>query len=163
MPTPPRSAVIVLGAAVWAGGVASPTLARRAVWGARVFHAWGAQILVGSGGLGKFPPAEGAVIGQICRDQGVPADRIIVENQSHNTEQNIRLSVVALAGRDIDHYILVTDRYHAPRARLIAQRLGLSCHSDCPPMSGTPWRRRLFAYLREAAALTREYLRPNRR
>lgn len=163
MPPIPRSAVIVLGAAVWPNGVPSPTLLRRATWAAKVFHSSGALYLVASGGLGKHPPAEAEVIQNICQEQGIPADRIIVENQSRNTAENIAFSRALLVDQRIDHFILVTDRYHAPRARLIARRLGMSCHSDCPPMSGTQRRRVLTAYIREMAALARHILWPNKR
>ena len=46
-------AIVVLGAAVWKGGKASPTLRRRAVHGAFLLRRNEARFLVGSGGVGR--------------------------------------------------------------------------------------------------------------
>ncbi|NUB44384.1 YdcF family protein [Fertoebacter nigrum] len=115
--------VIVLGAAVWPGGQASPTLRRRAEHGARVFLQSGAALLITTGGTGRHPPAEALVAAAICRRQGVPAAAILCEDQSTTTLDNLRFATPLVPpGARIT---IVTDYYHIPRALLTARMLGL--------------------------------------
>jgi len=144
MMAPPTA--LVLGAAVWAGGVASPTLKRRALHGVQLFH--GGQIghIIGCGGVGKHGPSEAQVIRQICLDNAVPDSCISLEEQSTNTYENIRNAMAMLGDMSV---IIVTDKYHAPRARMTAKHLGLSATSSSPPNG----RGVIKSYLREASAL----------
>ena len=131
--THPLPVALILGAAVWENGP-SPTLRRRAAEGARLWHAGQVGHLVACGGLGRFPPTEAAMIAQLLQDAGVPDTAISLEDRSTNTRQNIGLALPLLTTR---HVVLVTDRWHGPRARLIARRLGLQPVSSAPPLRGT--------------------------
>lgn len=129
----PLPTALILGAAVWRDGP-SPTLRRRAAEGARLWHAGRVGHLVACGGLGRFPPTEAAMIAQLLRDDGVPDRAISLEDLSVNTRENIGLALPLLMTRDV---VIVTDRWHGPRARLIARRLGLRPLSSAPPLRGT--------------------------
>lgn len=152
-------AALVLGAAVWAGGVASPTLRRRAELGARVVLEGRAGVLVACGGLGKHGPSEAEVIGWIAREAGVAEAAIRLEDRSTTTAENIRFALPILRDLGITRVILVTDRYHAPRALLIARRLGLEARAETSGSAGTRPRRILYAWCREAVALARFLVR----
>lgn len=144
--------IIVLGAAVWPGGVASPTLRRRASHAARLAMQTGARVIT-TGGTGKHPPAEAWVAAEICRGLGVPDDRILRESASTSTYENLAFAARLMpAGSPV---IIVTDRYHLPRARLTAWAIGLAASGSCPPEGGgqTLRRRRLWYLAREAIAL----------
>ncbi len=120
---------LVLGAAVWAGGVASPALKRRTMHAVELFHGGKISHIIGCGGIGKHGPSEADVIRQICLQNAVPKNCISREAHSTNTYENIRNSVGLLAGREV---IVVTDKYHAPRAKMTAQYLGLTASCSSP-------------------------------
>ena len=113
---------LVLGAAVWAGGVASPALKRRAMHGVQLFHNGQIGHIIGCGAVGKHGPSEAQVIRQICLDNAVPDSCISLEEQSTNTYENIRNAMALLDSKSV---IIITDKYHAPRARMTAKHLGI--------------------------------------
>jgi len=145
--------LIVLGAAVWAGGVASPSLYRRALHAASLWHAGGVARIVATGGVGRHAPAEAEVAAAVMRAQGVPPEAILCETRSRSTFENIAFARLLLSD-DTARIILVSDRYHLLRARLVARLIGLRVTSDGPPRYGATavWRR-AFLILREALAL----------
>ena len=79
MPTspPPRSrrAALILGCAVWPGGP-SPTLRRRALHAAGLWHRGEVDWLVACGGLGRHPPTEAEAIRDLLLAEGIPAEAI---------------------------------------------------------------------------------------
>lgn len=148
-------AVIVLGAAVWASGP-SPSLLRRARHGAALILAGRADLLIGTGGIGRHPPAEGEAIAEIARAEGVPEERIRAETASRTTWENLHGALPLLPGREV---IVVTDRWHLPRALMIARRMSLSASgAPCPP--GPRPTERLRMTLRELPAYAKDRLRP---
>ena len=142
---------LILGAAVWAQGP-SPTLRRRAGVGAQLFHQSKVTHLIGCGGLGRHPPTEAAAIRDILTEAGVPADRIIDEDRSTSTLENITFALPILTRLGNPGVVIVTDVYHAPRARLIARRLGLSAKSESPPLRGASLPQFVRSALREVPA-----------
>ena len=149
---------LVLGAAVHEGGVPSPTLRRRAQHAAALWHRGEVDIIIGTGGIGQHPPAESAVIAELCRQAGLPEAALRIEGTSRSTRENIVLSLPMLRELQPRAIILVTDDWHAPRARLIARQMGLHVHSNSPRAQSAPWRR-LAAMAREAVAIPAALLR----
>ncbi|SFC97137.1 YdcF family protein [Tropicimonas isoalkanivorans] len=136
----PTTAALVLGAAVLPGARPSIALERRARHGAALWLEGRVQVVIGCGGVGRHPPSEAEMIAQICGAEGVPKDAILNESRSTNTLQNIAFALPLIAQAGIDEVVLVTDGYHAPRARLIARRLGLSTRSASPTVNDARWR-----------------------
>jgi uncharacterized SAM-binding protein YcdF (DUF218 family) len=156
-----KPTAIILGAAVWPGGVPSPTLKLRAEHGARLFLEGKVGGIIASGGIGRHPPAEAEVIWEVCTAMGVPADVIQMEDRSTTTARNLALSQ-PLLDDPTGPVVIVTDLYHLPRARLVARRLGMRATGSAPPLKGrSPWR---FAKmcLREVPALAWYLIRPQR-
>jgi len=146
-----KPVAIVLGAAVWAGGVASPTLRRRAEAAAALYRAGRVGAIVATGGIGKTPPTEAETVGAILVSQGVPESAVILETRSRNTGENIAFAADLLAeGHPV---VLVSDAWHLPRARLIARRLGLRASTAAPPWRGARPLATLRGALREGVAL----------
>lgn len=145
--------LVVLGAAVWPGGVASPSLRRRACHAARLWKGGGVLRIVTTGGVGQHPPAEAEVAAAVLRDAGVPADAILCESRSRSTFENIVFARDLLPDSP-GPIVLVSDSYHLPRARLIARLAGLEATAVAPPHVPPSSRlRRLWMVLREALAL----------
>ena len=146
------TAILVLGAAVWRDGP-SPTLRRRAATAARVWHEDRAGLVVASGGTGRFPPSEARAIADLLIAAGVPAARIVLEERSRTTLENLAFSRPLLAEREIGRVILVTDLTHAFRARMTARAFDLAVESRSPPLRGARWRTLAHQGLREAFAV----------
>ena len=153
--------IVILGAAVWSDG-SSPTLLRRTRHAARCWHAGLGDAIVACGGIGLHPPSEAEAMRQILMAEGVPDAAIHLEDRSTDTIGNLRLALPILAGLDMDSVVIVTDRYHARRALLIARHFGLRARCDCPGPGGLTWRGRIRPTLREWAALPVTALRLRR-
>ncbi|HCP82012.1 MAG TPA: YdcF family protein [Octadecabacter sp.] len=128
---------LILGAAVWANGP-SPTLLRRTQHGATLFHAGQIERIVACGGLGKHPPSEAEAMAEILYAENVPPNAVTLEDQSTTTGENVTNALALVGDCPI---VLITDWYHAPRARLIARRAGFkSVTSSAPPVrNARPW------------------------
>ena len=117
-------AIIVLGCRVMPDGHASTSLARRARHGALLWHRGLAPRLVLTGGIGDYPPSEASVAMDLIRAQGVPEDRIALEERSTSTDENLRFAAENL--RNGTHgrlrVLIVTDSYHVFRSELVARR-----------------------------------------
>jgi uncharacterized SAM-binding protein YcdF (DUF218 family) len=152
-----RTFAIVLGAAVWTGGVASPTLRRRAETAAALYLAGKVDGIVATGGIGVYPPSEAEVLRDLLTARGVPDGAVILETRSRSTMENIAFAAALLP--EGSRLVLVSDAWHLPRARLIARRLKLRAEGAAPPLRGA---RPLFtarAILREIAAIVALALR----
>ncbi|MDX8351680.1 YdcF family protein [Cognatiyoonia sp. IB215182] len=133
------TAIILLGAAVWPNGP-SPTLRRRSAHAATLWHAERAAQIIACGGFGAHPPSEAAAMRDLLIAAGVPESAIVLEDQSTTTLENIQNALPLLPGKEV---IIVTDRYHAKRALMVARHFGLQATADCPQMDEMGLRLRL--------------------
>ena len=120
-------------------------------------------LVIGCGGVGHHPPSEAEMIARICRREGVPDAAIRCEESSTNTYQNIARALPLLRREGVARVVIVTDSYHAPRARLVARRLGLDCTTVTPAAHGTPRWSRYRSALREVPAYLYYLIRPGGR
>lgn len=146
--------VIVLGAAVWAGGEPSPTLVRRTRHGARSVLAGAAPVLLVTGGVGVHPPAEAVVMRRIALEAGVRDDAVIVEDTAADTLASGRACAAIMRARGWSRALIVTDDYHLPRTVMIFRWLGVAARGSAVPASrdGLGWRLWVYYWLRELAA-----------
>ena len=143
---------LILGAAVWEGGRASPTLRRRTLHAAALWQRGEVSWLIPCGGLGRHPPTEAEAMRTILLEAGVPAAAIRIEDRSTSTHENIALALPILRDFGVTTAIIVTDATHAPRARLIARGLGLRATTSSPPLWGGHLRTVIRQALREVPA-----------
>ncbi|HVG46685.1 MAG TPA: YdcF family protein [Rubellimicrobium sp.] len=127
---------LILGAAVWPDGTPSPTLRRRTLHAAALWHRGEIQALIPCGGLGLHPPTEAEAMRDLLLSEGIPAEAIRLEDRSRDTLENIRFALPILADLGATQALIVTDATHAPRARMIARRLGLPAASSSPSLRG---------------------------
>ncbi|WP_432485673.1 YdcF family protein [Kineococcus esterisolvens] len=152
-------AVIVLGAGLVRGGV-SPLLAARLRRAAAAAEERvgpdGRPVLVPSGGRGSDEPLpEGEAMARWLREHGVDAQGILVEDRARTTRENLRYSVELLQRNGVaEPYLIVTNDYHAPRAAMLARRLGIDAQAVGAPTALYYWP---SAYLREFAAVVLEH------
>lgn len=137
-------AIIILGAAVWQTGP-SMALRRRTAHAAALWHAGAAPKLIACGGMGKHPPTEAEAMMHLLVDAGVDPNAITREDRSTTTFENIRNAMPLLAGPTVT---IVTDRYHAKRALMVARHFGLDAQLSSPTLANPTYRQSL----REACA-----------
>ena len=148
---------IVLGAAVRPDGSPSPALQRRAMAAADLYLRGQVDQIIASGGVPRAGRSEADVISEVCVQAGVPASAILIEDTSRNTLENIKNSKPLLPPDA--QVVLVTDRYHAYRARLTAREFGLTPVSVSPALRPNKLHRIMRGYLRDIAAVTLYVLR----
>lgn len=113
---------LILGCAVLPGGDPSPTFALRIDHGLSLYRAGRVSRICVTGGQGRHGPPEAHVARDRLRAQGVPAAHILVEDTSVSTFENLIFARPLLIGAPV---IIVSSRWHLPRARLIAALVGV--------------------------------------
>jgi len=154
--------VVVLGSGLRPDGGVPPLLASRLergheVWAALDRRAGEAKpLLIVSGGKGddeRVPEASAMASYLIAR--GLPADRLLLEDQSRNTEENLVFSKAIMDElRPGARVTVVTSDFHAFRAALLARRLGIRGQVTGARVAGYY---RPNAVLREFAAVFLRY------
>lgn len=150
----PCDVIIVLGAAVWQGAQPSPALRQRVAHAVHLLRAGQGRILLMTGGLGTHPPAEAQLMRRLALAAGVCDTRIVVEDQATSTFQSAVHCRCILRQHGWSTALLVTDRYHLPRALLTFRSLGVSVRGSAPPGGAASRRRwkRWYARCREVPA-----------
>ncbi len=123
--------VIVLGCKV-NGDTPSRMLRYRLQAAQEYLEAHPDVICVVSGGQGyNETRTEAGVMKEWLVSHGIDADRIIAEDQSGNTDQNLAFSKKMLedAGISCEKAVLVTDGYHQYRASLFAKKQGIKAYA----------------------------------
>ncbi len=155
----------MLGAALLPGGQPGPALLRRVLHGAELFRQGRGRHLLLSGGAGRFLPSEAAVMRRIALEHGVPEACIVLEERARDTLENALFSAAILRQHGWTRIVLVTERYHLPRAWLAFRAAGvhLAACSVAPDRGDAPWWKYGLRLLREATALAWYSLRLLRR
>ena len=150
MPHPPCDIALILGAALHDDGRPRPALVRRVAHGVALHHQGVAERLLMSGGLVHGPVPEAWVMRDLALRAGVGADRVLVEDASRDTVDNMRLSLDLMAGSGWRRLVVISDAPHLPRALWILRRYGVVAVGSAPepPPSCRLWPLRL----REACA-----------
>ncbi len=152
--------IVVLGAGVNADGSPSRTLIQRAEVGADLWRQGMAPHIICSGGIvGASPRQEADACLEVLEGVGVPADAVILEVDSINTQTNALNSAAIMEQRDMTSAVVVSSRYHLLRARWLFWRAGLSVHTAPTPIGYLTTGEIIYAYAREWAAFHWQVLR----
>lgn len=150
--------VIVLGAAVY-GETPSLSLRHRCDRGRAHLKANPDSVAVLSGGRGEGEDiSEAACMGRYLTDRGVPESRLLLEDRSTSTLENLTFSKQAIedAGGDPARVAIVSSAYHLYRAKRMAASLGMDADglrsADGYPAYMTGM------YLREAIAVWKMWI-----
>lgn len=111
-------------------------------------------MVVVSGGQGDNEPVtEARCMADYLMERGVEEDQLLLEERSHNTDQNLRYSreLLEAEGCDLSQgVVVVSNGFHLTRARMLAERAGYDSVSTlAAPSSHLP--SRLHMYVREPA------------
>lgn len=144
-------AIIVLGSGIF-GETVPPLLKGRINKGIELLNKNPGAVLILSGGQGKGEDIpESVAMGRYAISQGVDPGRILLEQNSLNTEQNLLYSS-ELFPENTKRIAIVTTNYHVFRALLLAKSLKIPAKGFG---SGTKWYFALNAMLREFAGYIR--------
>jgi len=158
----PRHAgfVVVLGSGLLDGSRIPPLLAGRLDRGVAVYQGLAADgndpMLIVSGGKGSDEQvSEAEAMAGYLAARGFPADRILREDQSASTEENLACSKAIMDRlRPGAACVIVTSNYHAFRAAMTARRIGVRGQVTGARTAGYYWP---GATLREFAAVFMSY------
>jgi uncharacterized SAM-binding protein YcdF (DUF218 family) len=158
--------VVVLGAGLKNGGQVPPLLASRLERGRAVYetlasrttaeHGAADPVLIVSGGKGSDERvSEAEAMAQYLISRGFPASRLVLEDQSRSTEENLLFSKAIMdQRRPGSRCVIVTSSFHAFRTAIIARRLGINGQVTGAPTAAYYWP---GAMLREFAAVFLSY------
>jgi uncharacterized SAM-binding protein YcdF (DUF218 family) len=136
----PADVIIVLGCNPYAlRGGPSVCLSARGKHAADLYKSGLAEHIIATGGHTENGPTEASVMLKVLTSDGVPASAVILEEQAHNTIQNIAYSQEIMRKQGWDTAILVTEPYHIKRATLIARDAGLHVYPS-PAVDSPLWR-----------------------
>ena len=121
----PSDVAVVLGNTVQPDGTPSKRLAARLNRALDLWENGTVEAIIVSGATGKEGVPEGDAMRRYLVGQGVPVDRIIVDNAGVDTAATARNTASIMATRDYHSAIVVTQYFHIPRARLAMQREGI--------------------------------------
>lgn len=150
--------VVVLGSGL-IGTRVPPLLASRLDKGIEIANVQNPPAtIIPSGGQGpgeEVSEAEG--MANYLREHGIPEGRIIQENRARNTRENLLFSQKLLPAPDTK-MLVTTNSYHVFRAAMLTRELGLNAQ-----VVGSKTARYFIpsAFLREFAAVMKQYLRVN--
>jgi SanA protein len=119
---PPRPVALVLGAGLWADGSLTPVLADRVATAADLSHAGVVQKLLLSGDHHSVTYNEPAAMMEYAVRLGVPEDAILLDYAGRRTYDSCYRARTIFG---VEQAIVVTQRFHAPRALYLCRNLGM--------------------------------------
>lgn len=147
--------VIILGAKVKPGGVPSLSLKNRLDVAADYLHAYPHVKAIVSGGQGEDEDrTEASVMYDYLVNKGIAADRIIQEDQSTSTYENLAFAK-QLIPKEIKSMTIVSNDFHLKRATMLASKLELETDVLA---AKTPKVVEQKSRLRERLALVKTYI-----
>ena len=153
----PSDVAIVLGNTVRPDGTPSNRLAARLDRAVELWENGTVDAVIVSGATGKEGVPEGDAMRRYLVEQGVPGDRIVVDNAGVDTSATARNAATIMAGRNYDSAIVVTQYFHIPRARLAMEREGIETRTAHASFFEA---RDIYSTARELVAYPVYFLRP---
>ncbi len=133
--TQKADAAIVLGTAVW-GDEPSPVFRERIRHGIWLYQNNYVDYLIFTGGKGegqKYSEAE--VAKKYAMENGIPEEKIFMENNSKITDENLLFSKPILKKENFKKVLLVSDPLHMKRAMKMAENHQIEAFSSSTPTS----------------------------
>jgi uncharacterized SAM-binding protein YcdF (DUF218 family) len=143
-------AALVLGAAVWTNSV-SPVFRERINHALNLYRQNKVRKIIFTGGQGNpNEPTEAVAARSYALANGIPAQDILVEQNSHTTYENILYAKQLADANNLKKVLLVSDPLHMKRAMTMAADVGLDAYpSPTPTTKYQSWNTQLLEVARE--------------
>lgn len=116
---------MIFGAAIRPDGTPSPALLRRIGYGLEAAHLHPDAPILCSGGVARPGPSEASIMAAMLLRHGVAPERIILDEASLDTLQNVAAAQAETVRGGHPHVIVCSDGYHLPRIRLLLRLHGV--------------------------------------
>ncbi len=147
--------MIVLGAKVKPGGIPSLSLKNRLEEAEKYLKKYPhVKVIVSGGKGGDEDQSEASVMLKYLQDNGIDTNRILVEDQSTSTYENLLFSKELLP-KGTKKITIVSNDFHLKRAKYLAQSFGFEVDVVA---AKTPRSVEVKLKLRERAALLKTYI-----
>jgi len=117
-------ALIVLGY-VSKDGQIHPLLKERLDEAYKLFRKYGHKYIIVSGGAVGSRRSEAELMKEYLVEKGVPAKRVLEEDKSTNTVQNLIFSKLLMEQHQLKSFMIITNLFHVRRTKYIMHRLGM--------------------------------------
>ena len=144
--------ILVLGCAVRPDGTPSHMLEDRIKTGVSAYQSGLADVILMSGDRHEGYDEVGTMERE-AKEQGIPADRILIDPQGYSTYESVFNLLEEHKGKRV---LIVTQEYHLYRALYIAQKLGIEAYGISADLR--PYRKQLQYDLREILARLKDVL-----
>ena len=129
----PADAAVVLGAAVW-GAEVSPVFRERINHGIDLYRKGKVRKLIFTGGQGnRGEPTESSAARRYALEREIPADDILIEEESHTTYENILYAKQLADAQGVQKVLIVSDPLHMKRAVAMARDVGFVAEPSPTP------------------------------
>ena len=126
----PADVAIVLGAAISDGEV-SPVYRERINHAITLYEEGTVDFIILTGGFGEGSyKSDSQVAKEYALSQDVPEERILIEEKSTITEENLEFSKEIMEENDLETAIIVSDPLHMKRAMLMAKDYNINALSS---------------------------------
>ncbi|MBQ4103667.1 MAG: YdcF family protein [Clostridia bacterium] len=126
----PADVAIVLGAAISDGEV-SPVYRERINHAITLYEEGTVDFIILTGGFGEGSyKSDSQVAKEYALSQDVPEERILIEEKSTITEENLEFSKEVMEENDLETAIIVSDPLHMKRAMLMAKDCNINALSS---------------------------------
>ena len=150
--------LIVLGCSLY-GKTPSPLLEKRLESAIKLYKKKLVKDIIVSGGQGngeKTTEAQG--MRNYLISKGIAKNKIILEKNSHNTEQNLKYSLKIMREHKFKTALVVTNKFHIYRAIKLSKDVGLKAQGFAAPMIEDRPGITLLYFTREGASFTKYYI-----
>ena len=115
----PPPLIVIFGAVVRPDGSPSAALLRRIDHGLAAAAEHPDAPILCSGGAPRPGPTEASIMATILQNAGIAPDRLILDETSLNTLDNVAATVAQAEAGGHPYVIACSDAYHLPRVRLL--------------------------------------------
>ncbi len=129
----PADTAIILGAAAWYKRP-SPVFEERIRHGLWLYqNGYVSKVIMTGGKSRNAPYSEAYVARRFALKNHIPVDDILIEEDSHNTRENLENAKQLMASHGLRSAIIVSDPFHMKRAMSIAKDLNMKAYSSPTP------------------------------
>ncbi|MEP7293242.1 MAG: YdcF family protein [Chloroflexota bacterium] len=130
--------IIVLGSGLNRNLTPGPSLTHRSERAAELWHEGYAPMILCAGGVARWATrSEADGCAEVLRNNGVPAEAMVLEERSRSTEENAAYSHEIMQARGWNRALVVSDGYHLLRASWIFSAEGIdftTSPTSTPPL-----------------------------